>query len=131
MRKESSIKKAPTISQLIKKADALHSTKVRTQGSKDGSNQCYTCKKWFPIKKLQCGHYLSRYYKAARWDDDNTRPQCMMCNMWKKGDLVVYRQNLIEEIGEARVLAVEAKRNDTLKLSRQFLEEKIQTLSND
>lgn len=131
MLKKSRVKKEPTISQLMKKADQLHSIKVRTRGSRDEANQCYTCKKWFPIKKLQCGHYLSRFYKAARWDDDNTRPQCMMCNMWKRGDLVVFRQNLVAEIGVERVESVEAKRNESIKLSRPFLTSLITKLDKD
>lgn len=114
-------KKEPTISQLIKKADECHSRKVRAQGSRDGKNQCYTCKKWFDIKKLHCGHYLSRFYKSARWDDDNTRPQCMMCNLWKRGDTIVFRQNLVSDIGLERVEAVEAKRGVMVKLTREFL----------
>jgi len=51
-----------------------------------------------------------------------------MCNVWKKGDPVAFRQNLIKEIGEARVLAVEAKRNQPLKLTREFLENLIAKL---
>jgi hypothetical protein len=121
------LKKPPTISQLLKKADQLHSIQVRTRGSKDEVNQCYTCKKWFPIKKLHCGHYLSRFYKSARWDDDNTRPQCMMCNLWKRGDPIVFRKNLVADLGIERVEAVETKRNMVIKLSRSYLSELIES----
>lgn len=114
--------KVPSISKLIKTADSIFSLTVRQLGANnDGLNQCYTCKKWFPIKKLQCGHYLSRYYKAARWNHDNARPQCMMCNMWKKGDIAQFRIYLVEEIGERRVKDVEALRNAPIKLSREYL----------
>ena len=82
-------------------------------------------------KKIHAGHYLSRYYKAARWHEDNARPQCFMCNIWKKGDPIVFRQNLIKEIGEVRVLAVEALRNAPIKLSREFLEAKLESLKRD
>jgi hypothetical protein len=132
MLKKSRIKKKePTISQLIKKADQLHSIRTRTKGSKEEANQCYTCKKWFPIKKLHCGHYLSRFYKSARWDEDNTRPQCMMCNLWKRGDAIRFRRNLVKEIGLERVEAVEAKRDVIIKLSREYLENLINTLKNN
>lgn len=117
--------KIPSISKLIKEADALFSIQVRMKGAwlQDGVwwNKDYTSDYKAPIKKLQCGHYLSRYYKAARWNQDNARPQSMMSNMWMKGDLVRYRQNLIKEIGEARVLAVEKLRDAPIKLSREFL----------
>lgn len=125
-----------SISKLIKEADRLFSIKVRAihpsfivHPSIDVMNLCFTCELPFPIKKLHCGHYLSRYYKAARWDFDNARPQCMMCNLWKRGDPIRFRQNLVKEIGEGKVLILERKRDDSIKLTREFLLEKIQELS--
>ena len=93
--------------------------------------KCFTCGIWLPAKKAQNGHYLSRYYKAARWNYDNARPQCMMCNMWMRGDPIRFRQNLVAEIGEARVLAVEALRDAPIKLSREYLENLISELQNN
>lgn len=122
--------KLPSISKLIKAADALLSLTVRQTGANtEGLNQCYTCKSWNHWKKLHNGHYLSRYYKAARWNKDNCRPQCMMCNLWKRGDPVKFRQNLINEIGVTRVEAVEALRDVSTKLTREFLNAKIKELS--
>ena len=114
--------KLKSISKLIKEADRLFSIQVRMEGAwqVDGEwwNRCYTSGYEAPIKKLHCGHYLSRYYKAARWHRDNARPQSMMDNMWKRGDPIKFRQNLVAEIGEARVLDVEKLRDATIKLSR-------------
>ncbi len=125
--------KEKSISKLIKEADALFSKKVRMIGAwqVDGEwyNKCYTGGYIAPIKKLHCGHYLSRFYKAARWDFDNARPQSMMDNMWKRGDPITFRQNLVKEIGLERVEAVEAKRNESTKLSKEFLKELIASLS--
>ncbi len=125
--------KLPSITKLMKEADRLFSIQVRSKGAwmQDGElwNRSYTSPEYTaPIKKLHCGHYLSRFYKAARWNFDNARPQSMMDNMWKKGDLIIFRRNLISEIGEARVHAVEALRDAPIKLSREFLEAKIQEL---
>ena len=133
--------KEKSISKLIKEADRLFSIEVRSlisakqileqPYSMPDSRSCFTCGRWYPIKKLHCGHYLSRYYKAARWNYDNARPQCMMCNMWKRGDPVVFRRNLINEIGEARVLAVEALRDAPIKLTREYLESLIASFSSN
>lgn len=137
--------KEKSISKLIKECDRLFSIEVRrklypinSNAQNKGvfviptdlldSNFCFTCGKIFPIKKLHCGHYVSRWYKAARWDFDNCRPQCAMCNLWRKGDSVRFRQNLIKEIGIERVEAVEAKRDVPTKLTREFLQAKIQEL---
>lgn len=129
-----------TKSKLIKDADRLFSLKVRQYPFyrsfllvhpeiMDGLNICYTCGRITEWKKLHCGHYLSRFYKSARWDFDNARPQCMMCNLWKKGDPIIFRQRLIKEIGIERVKAVEAKRHQSTKLTREYLENKIKELS--
>lgn len=140
--------KTPSISKLIKEADRLFSINVRNLGAGQvrtssviggkilqtnldnifEGNQCFTCRRFYPTKKLHCGHYLSRYYKAARWNYDNARPQCMMCNMWKRGDPVVFRRNLINEIGIERVEAVEKLRDAPIKLSPQYLATLIEQL---
>lgn len=121
--------KEKSISQLMKLADKLHSLKVRQKGAdEEGMQRCYTCGIIRHWKKMHCSHYLSRFYKAARWDDDNTRPACSMCNLWKRGDPITFRQNLIREIGEARVLAVERKRGVSLKLTREYLTTLIESL---
>lgn len=116
--------KAPSVSKLMKGADKAFSLQVRQRGANgEGINTCYTCGFKNHWKKLHCGHFLSRFYKAARWDFDNARPQCVMCNMWKKGDIVTFRTKLIAEIGLERVEAVEAKRNVSTKLTVPFLQE--------
>ena len=121
--------KVPSISKLIKTADALLSASVRQLGANnEGIQTCYTCGHKNHWKKLHCSHYLSRYYKAARWNRDNVRPACFICNIYKKGDLVVFRRNLISEIGEARVLHVEKLRDAPIKLTREFLLSKIEEL---
>ena len=123
-----------SISQLIGIADKLFSVRVRTPETPmqdmEGNdvNQCYTCLGIFLVKRLHAGHYLSRWYKAARWDKDNARPQCFACNIMRKGDAVKFRQHLVQEIGEKRVKAVEAKRNVHVKLTREYLENLIKTL---
>lgn len=118
-----------SISKLIKEADRLCSLKVRHPIPEIDYISCFTCGYSNSYKKLHAGHFLSRYYKAARWNPDNIRPQCYVCNIMRKGDAIKFRQNLIKEIGEARVLAVEKLRDAPIKLSREYLEEKIKELS--
>lgn len=128
----SKIKKQLTASKLVKLCDKEFSLKVRQKGAdKNGLQKCYTCgykKHW---KKLHCGHFLSRFYKAARWDEDNARPQCAMCNLWRKGDAVAFRRNLLKEIGEERVRAVEEKRWQKVKLTIPFLEKVLKGLGDN
>jgi|SRR5581483_4688778 len=127
--------KLPSISKLIKACDKEFSIQVRMKGSwlEHGQlmNKDYTTGYIAPIKKLHCGHYLSRYYKAARWNFDNARPQSYMTNIHMRGDPVRFRQKLINEIGEARVLAVEKLRDAPLKLTREYLTNLLQELKSN
>ena len=126
--------KEKSISKLIKECDKIFSIQVRMKGAwpdlstGEWLNKDYTTDYIAPVKKLHCGHYLSRYYKAARWDFDNCRPQSYMSNIHMRGDPIVFRAKLLEEIGEERLKAVETKRHQSIKLSHQFLEEKLREL---
>ena len=122
--------RAKSISKLMREADKLFSLLVRKKGLQGDLQTCFTCGHVSHWKKLHAGHYLSRYYKAARWNRDNVRPQCFVCNIYKKGDVIMFRRNLIKEIGEARVLAVEALRDAPIKLTREYLENLLLQLSN-
>lgn len=115
--------KVKSISKLIKECDRLFSLQVRQNAfPKDKEIKfCFTCNNPAHWKKMHCGHYLSRYYKAARWNFDNARIQCVMCNLWKRGDPIIFRKNLVKEIGEARVKTVESLRDAPQKLSREYL----------
>lgn len=63
----------------------------------------------FHWTRIQNGHYMSRKYLSTRFDENNCRPQCVSCNVFQQGNIQLYRRNLIEEIGNEMVDAVEAK----------------------
>lgn len=47
--------------------------------------ECITCKQKAPIKKLQCGHFMSRAHNNTRYDEENTATQCYACNIMHHG----------------------------------------------
>ncbi len=100
-------KRKITRTQLIKKADTLASQYVRQFYAKDGVLKCYTCDHYAEIKKMQNGHWVVRQYKYVRWHLDNMRPQCYACNFLYNGRPHVFRERLVNEIGEERVKRVE------------------------
>lgn len=119
--------KEKTISKLIKELDAVFSKYVRySRVDSNGMVMCFTCDKYFDPKKIHNGHYVSRFYKSVRWSEDNCRPQCMWCNMFKNGDAANYRERLVEDIGEPAVLYLEQSRHVSQKLDPNFLKERIQ-----
>lgn len=56
---------------------------------------------------MQNGHYISRFFKYTRWELDNMRPQCFMCNMRLQGMPHIFRKKLVDELGEKRVVEME------------------------
>lgn len=89
-----------SVSTLKKLADKYFSIYIRQREMENGYNKCFTCgivKLW---KELQCGHYVSRMYINLRYDEKNCHPQCMACNVFKKGNLDTYAIKLMDKYGE-------------------------------
>ena len=97
MRKSNKREKRDSISSLKKKADRLHSIKVRQANGVYA--RCYTCgvkKRW---QELQCGHFISRSCNQLRYDERNTKPQCVACNVFKHGNIPEFAAHLIKDYG--------------------------------
>ena len=70
---------------------------VRSLGAKGEWNQCYTCLCWFKWKtQMDCGHYI---HNRLDYELNNLKPQCKRCNKLLHGNLAIYGERLIEEIG--------------------------------
>jgi len=110
----------------VKKLDIVFSQYIRQKYADSfGMSRCYTCLKQAHWKDLQNGHYISRGHMNTRWDEENCRPQCVGCNVFKNGNYTEYAHRLLQEIGEDGLNALMEKK----KLIRQWtvkeLEEKI------
>lgn len=113
------------VSKLVKELDTVFSRWVRVSHAKEEICTCYTCGHQLHWKKIHAGHYISRFYKATRWDERQVLPQCAMCNLWKRGDPTTFRENLVRDLGEETVREIESSRKTLTKLDRSFLEERI------
>lgn len=112
------------ISRLLREADSVFSKWVRLKyADQEGFVSCYTCGHRNHYKKMQNGHYISRFYKKYRFSESNTRVQCSMCNMWKSGDIPTFRMKLIAE--GVDVESMEADYKELYKLTPEFLQETI------
>lgn len=113
------MKKKTDRKKLIEKLDKIFSLYIRFRDN----GVCYTCGKRGDIKNMQAGHYVSRSCYALRWDETNVHCQCYSCNVCKHGDLITYRERLIEDYGDATVEQIEAQRHDTVKWTIDELQE--------
>ena len=83
-----------------------------------GRIYCISCGQPLEMGTSSCqgGHLINRQERATETEPDNLWPQCYACNVLKNGNTILYRYNLIKEIGEERVLRLErmamAKRGD-------------------
>lgn len=107
------IPKAKTASsrkKVISELDKITSEYVRkSRADKSGLVYCYTCGVRLPWQEMDCGHYRSRRFIQTRFDLDNLRPQCKLCNRYKHGNLEIYRQKLVRELGEEKVREIETR----------------------
>lgn len=70
---------------MTKRLDTLLKA-VRYSGSADGlTNKCATCRGTFPIKELQCGHFIKRGNQRLKYVSINLMPQCRRCNHFLDG----------------------------------------------
>lgn len=113
-------KAVKTQAQLKKELDRVFSLYIR----KIHPHKCYTCGK--TDGPMQCGHFVSRQYLATRWSEDNCRPQCWGCNGFGNGKPLDFEERLKKELGNDFVEKMKASRHISLKLDRDWYQEKIE-----
>lgn len=97
--------KKPTVSKLKKRLDQVFSVYIRNKYADfSGYVMCVTCKVSKPISEMQNGHYISRSSSILRYSEDNCFPQCVGCNIFKKGNYPAYTEYLITKFGSNYVL---------------------------
>ena len=105
-------------SKLVKKLDAVFSKYIRWKyADHNGYVECYTCGTFKHVKEMQCGHFMSRRHYSTRWSEDNTRPQCVKCNMFEQGNQYIFGKKLEAELGEDFNKLLRLK-NQTAKYSK-------------
>lgn len=91
--------------------------------ARDYGKPCYTCDR--TTDDMVAGHYMpvGRSSSPVRFWPDNIRATCGHCNVYGGGGRHPnYRPRLVEELGEARVLEIEAAHKKTVKWNREALE---------
>lgn len=114
-----------SIPELIKKAERKFNAYIR---ERDKRKPCVSCGRF---TTLQAGHYYSAgKYSALRFNDDNCHGQCQSCNYFKHGNLLEYRKELLNRIGEDKVndldIIASASKQNHFKWDRYYLIEVIE-----
>lgn len=101
-----------TIPELTKKAQAAFNRYIRLR---DRGKPCISCGK--PLgsepNSYDAGHYRSVGSSPhLRFDENNVHGQCKYCNCHLSGNVVAYRQGLIERIGLPETERIEADQSE-------------------
>ncbi len=77
--------KRPSLPSLIAKADKITSEYIRRKwADASGNVVCISCAKVLHWKDAHCAHFIERAAKATRWMEENLRPACPSCNVYRK-----------------------------------------------
>jgi len=91
--------KKRTNAQFKKLLDKIYSEYVRKKDAKNGYVRCYTCDKRLHWKEAHCGHYIPRNNLSTRFDERNTKPQCVGCNIFGNGKPDIFALRLEKDYG--------------------------------
>ena len=112
-----------SLSDWLKIAQTHFNTYIR---ERDKNNVCISCQK--PPLKKNAGHFFNaNNHYNVRFDEDNVHLQCEHCNTFLSGNLIFYRENLINKIGIKSFEALENKARITRKFSISEVKEIIET----
>lgn len=89
------------ITKLKKKAEEVCNKYIRLRDKKE---PCISCLYEGNNRQWHAGHYKPKGgFSGLRYNELNIHKQCSICNNHLSGNLVPYRDNLIEKIGQTEV----------------------------
>lgn len=104
--------KSDSIPKLTKKAQDIFNRWIR---NRDQDKGCISC----GSSVDHAGHYLSAgHHGHLRFNEMNVNGQCLRCNNFLHGNLINYRQGLVNRYGEQKVLYLESCAHGTKRWSR-------------
>jgi hypothetical protein len=120
--------KKPTLKSLKKKAWKTVSEYVRKREADEGGFvHCYTCRAPIHWKlEAQAGHAIGGRTNSVLFDDTIIRPQCVSCNVFRRGNYPIFAAKLIRENGLGWFEKKLAGAREVVKLTRSDLEDIIE-----
>ena len=108
-----------TIQDYVRMCQIIFNKYIRLR---DKGQVCISCQKK-PLKE-NAGHFFNaNNHWNVRFDERNVHLQCEHCNTYLSGNLLEYRTNLINKIGNSEFLILEAEAMKTRKFTKEELKE--------
>jgi len=76
---------------------------------------CVTCRRNYPFKQLQAGHFIAGRGSAVLFDEEAVYAQCYGCNIGRGGAHVEYFVFMEQEHGREKIDELREKRHQTVK----------------
>lgn len=114
-------KKQPTLGKLKTQFWDVFSLYIKKKYTKDGILKCYTCGAELVIGTSNCqgGHYYTKKgFPALYFHENNVRTQCYHCNISLGGNVNIFREKLLQEIGEEGIRELDEKRHGQIKITK-------------
>ena len=116
-----------TIPKLTAKAQKVFNAYIRQRDSEGGYFTCISCGQDKEVSQMNAGHYVPQKGSSAlRFDEYNVNGECIACNGFNEFHLIGYRKNLIDKVGERKVIELEQQFRLVKKWSRTELNELIE-----
>jgi len=113
-----------TIPKLTAKAQKIFNAYIRQRDSENGYFTCISCGQTKEVIQMDAGHYVPvKGSSALRFDEYNVNGECKACNGFDQFHLIGYRRNLIDKVGERKVMELEHQHRLIKKWSRTELNE--------
>jgi 5-methylcytosine-specific restriction endonuclease McrA len=113
-----------TIPKLTAKAQKVFNAYIRKRDSDNGYFTCISCGQTKDSTQMDAGHYVPvKGSSALRFDEYNVNGECKSCNGFDQFHLIGYRRNLIDKVGERKVMELEHQHRLIKKWSRTELNE--------
>jgi hypothetical protein len=112
-----------TVQDYVKLAQTVFNKYIRLR---DAGNVCISCQKK-PLKENAGHFYNANNHWNVRFNEMNVHLQCEHCNTFLSGNLIYYRENLINKIGNTEFIKLEAESRKTRKYTIEELKEIIKT----
>jgi hypothetical protein len=107
-------KKQLSFPKLLAKAQRDFNKYIRLRDKDKG---CISC----GASITEAGHYFSAgHYSALRFNEINVNGQCTQCNCFLSGNLIHYRNGLINRYGEQKILLLESTSRHAVKKWERF-----------
>jgi len=101
----------------------------------NGMLKCFTCGKIHPWKEMHPGHWVEGHNNVTYINPDYIRPQCVSCNIFKKGMQGEFRDRIRKELGDYTTdeLLFESRKTKEISLTdyqelERFYKDKVNNL---